>query len=368
LTPDAPDTSGSFLLSARLRIVRHLLFWLWVYAMDVGIFGLGYNNVKFFMLMALLEMPTQMFFAYSIMYFILPKYLLKKKMGTALLLFVGVFLVSGVVSHVLFMNFGGYPNEHPPLWDWLKIAMRAFYALLQGSLAVGVKLVLTWYTNEKKLSSMEKSRMASELKMLKDQVNPHFLFNTLNNLYGLVARNTTHAQESILRLSGILHFMLHESNSPTISMQKEIRCIQDYIELEKLRYSGTLSISFNVQEPVRELHVVPLTLFPFVENSFKHGASELIRDAWINIDFSIYKNEFVFKIENSKRALMISPPSGGIGLSNVKRRLELVYEQDHSLQIIDSPETFLVILKIALNRMQNPDQKKYESQMSYRRG
>jgi LytS/YehU family sensor histidine kinase len=266
------------------------------------------------------------------------------------------------------MNFGGYPNEHPPLWDWLKIAMRAFYALLQGCLAVGVKLVLTWYTNEKKLSSMEKSRMASELKMLKDQVNPHFLFNTLNNLYGLVARNTTHAQESILRLSGILHFMLHESNSPTISMQKEIRCIQDYIELEKLRYSGTLSISFNVQESVRELHVVPLTLFPFVENSFKHGASELIRDAWINIDFSVYKNEFVFKIENSKRPLMISPPAGGIGLSNVKRRLELVYEQDHSLQIIDSPETFLVILKITLNRMQNPDQKKYESQMSYRRG
>lgn len=365
---ESTNSSGGILLSPKLRVVRHLVFWMWVYAMDVGIFGVGYNNVDYMSKMAAMEMPSQMFFAYAIMYFIMPKYLARRKVTETVLLSFAVFVISGLMSHGIFLLFGGYPGEDPAFWDWIKIAMRAFYALLQGCLAVGVKLAMTWYASEKKISAMEQNRLSSELKMLRDQVNPHFMFNTLNNLYGLVARNQAQAQESILRLSGILHFMLHESNSPTISMQKEIKCIQDYIELEKLRYGNTLSIAFNVSENVRELHVVPLTLFPFVENSFKHGASELIRDAWINIDFSIYKDEFVFKIENSKRPLMITPNSSGIGLSNVKRRLELVYEADHNLQIIDSADTFLVILKIALQRMQDPEAKKYESQMSYRRG
>jgi LytS/YehU family sensor histidine kinase len=202
--------------------------------------------------------------------------------------------------------------------------------------------------------------------MLKDQVNPHFMFNTLNNLYGLVVKDQKQAQESILRLSAILQFMLHESNYPTIPVSLEIKCIRDYIELEKLRYSDALSVSLNVQSEVNDLSIVPLTLFPFVENSFKHGASELIGEAWINIDFSTYKNDFVFKIDNSKRAAPPNTRSGRIGLANVKRRLELVYGKKHSLQIIDEPESFLVILKIAIDSMDTNPVNRYEGQMSYR--
>jgi len=212
-------------------------------------------------------------------------------------------------------------------------------------------------------------KLESELKMLKDQVNPHFMFNTLNNLYGLIGKNPIHAQESVLGLSRILHYMLYESNHERISVHQEIRCIRDYIELEKLRYPGNLSISINVQDNVNDLSIVPLSVFPFVENSFKHGASEMIEDAWINIDFSTFKNFFVFKIENGKGPKMNGlSPAKGLGLNNVRRRLELIYGDDHLLQIIDSPESFLAILKIALPRMKKIEQREYEAEMSYSRG
>ena len=204
--------------------------------------------------------------------------------------------------------------------------------------------------------------------MLKDQVNPHFMFNTLNNLYGLIGKNPIHAQESVLGLSRILHYMLYESNHDRIRLQQEIRCIHDYIELEKLRYPGNLSISINVQDKIQDLSIVPLSIFPFVENSFKHGASEMIEEAWINIDFSTFKNYFVFKIENGKGPKLATNTAKGLGLNNVRRRLELIYGDDHSLQIIDSPDSFLAILKIALPRMKKIENRQYETEMSYSRG
>ncbi len=193
------------------------------------------------------------------------------------------------------------------------------------------------------------------------------MFNTLNNLYGLIGKNPIHAQESVLRLSRIMHHMLYESNHDRIPVRQEIRCIRDYIELEKLRYSQNLSISLNVNDDVLDLSIVPLTIFPFVENSFKHGASEIIEQAWINIDFSTFKNSFVFKIENGKGPKVASH-SKGIGLSNVKRRLELIYGRDHSLQVIDGTETFLIILKISLSRMNKIEHRQYETEVSYSRG
>jgi LytS/YehU family sensor histidine kinase len=270
------------------------------------------------------------------------------------------------VGHLFFFAFDLY-EANTSVADIPKIFVRGFYALLHASIAIAIKLIKMWYENEKRVSEMEKSKLESELKMLRDQVNPHFMFNTLNNLYGLIGKNPTQAQESVLRLSRIMHHMLYETNHNRIPIKQEIRCIRDYIELEKLRYPENLSISLNLQDEVQDLSIVPLTIFPFVENSFKHGASEMIEDAWINIDFSTFKNFFVFKIENGKGP-KVSFESSGIGLNNVKRRLELIYGEDHSLQIIDGTETFLVVLKISLTRMNKIDVRQHETEVSYSRG
>jgi two-component system, LytTR family, sensor kinase len=350
----------------RSRVWRHILFWVIVYLLDVIVFGLGYENFQAFFKMALLEMPSQLFFAYGMMYWVVPRYMADKNAFEAISITVVAFFVSGILGNFLFIAFSAYSTE-VSLWDFRKITLRAFYCFLKACLFILVKLGMLWYENEKRVAAMEKSRLESELKMLKDQVNPHFMFNTLNNLYGLVTKNPVHAQQSILRLSGILQFMLHESNHATIPLQLELKCIQDYIELEKLRYTDKLSVSVNVQEGLENLAITPLVIFPFVENSFKHGASEAIRDAWVNIDFSVYKDHLVFKIANGKGPRLAPPSTAhGIGLSNVKRRLELIYRNDHALEIMDDTESFLVILKIALTRMERNHSEKYEGEVSNR--
>lgn len=367
---DVPmQQQGSFfsLTARQTRVLYHIFFWITLYVLDVLIFGFGYENIDGFIKLALAEVPPQVALAYAVMYWTIPRFVARKLIFESVASVGFIFLACGFFGHMLFLAFSLYGNDIG-LWDLPKICVRGFYAFLHASIAIAIKLIKLWYENEKRVSDMEKTKLESELKMLKDQVNPHFLFNTLNNLYGLIAKNPIHAQESVLGLSRILNYMLHESNHDRISVIQEIRCIRDYIELEKIRYPGNLSISLNVQEKVESLSIVPLTIFPFVENSFKHGASEMIEDAWINIDFSVFQNQFVVKIENGKGPKMNSSISSGIGLHNVMRRLELIYQKDHTLQIIDSPDSFLVILKIALVRMKKIEHRTYEAEMSYSRG
>lgn len=360
-----PADSDLFSFLPGNRVLRHVLFWIVVYLLDVVVFGLGYENFQAFFKMALLEMPSQLFFAYFIMYWVMPRYMSDRNALKAISLTVVAFFLCGLIGNFFFIAFSAYSSK-VSLWDYRSITLRAMYCFLKACLFILAKLGVLWYDNEKRVAAMEKSRLESELKMLKDQVNPHFMFNTLNNLYGLVTKNPAHAQESILRLSGILQFMLHESNRTTIPLHLELKCIRDYIELEKLRYTDRLSVSINVQEGTADLAITPLVIFPFVENSFKHGASETIRDAWVNIDLSAYKGDLVFKIANGKGLRAVSTSAHGIGLFNVKRRLELIYGPDHSLEIVDDAESFLVVLKIALARMERNQSEQYEGKMSYR--
>jgi sensor histidine kinase YesM len=350
-----------------VRVLYHILFWVALYILDVLIFGYGYENVDRFVTVVLAEVPPQVILAYTVMYWIIPRYVAKKLFFESIFLLIVAFVISGFIGHILFMVFSIY-SDAVTIGDLPKIFVRGFYAFLHASIAVAIKLVKMWYENERRVSDMEKTKLESELKMLKDQINPHFMFNTLNNLYGLIGKSPVQAQESVLGLSRILHYMLYESNQDRVRLQQEIRCIKDYIELEKLRYPGTLSISINTYDGISDLSIVPLAIFPLVENSFKHGASEMIVDAWINIDFSTFKNFFVFKIENGKGQKVSHSDAKGIGLNNVKRRLELIYGNEHTLQVIESPESFLVILKISLTSMKKIPNRQYETEMSYSRG
>jgi two-component system LytT family sensor kinase len=352
---------------SKYRFLWHFLIWVWIYCLDVFIFGVGYKNVNRFVLYALLEMPGQLFFAYVTVYWILPKYIEKLRFVQSTIAMAAAFFVTGLIVHILFMMNGIYPNEEERFfWNFPIIFLRAFYCVLKACIFIVFKLLIVWSKTQKRVSEMEKNRVESELKMLKDQVNPHFMFNTLNNLYGLIEKSPVRARESVLGLSGILHYMLYESNQPTVQIDREIKCIRDYIELEKLRYAGNLSVAINLHDSLRNLSIVPLCLFPFVENSFKHGASEAVKEAWVNIDFSLFRGNFIFKIENSKTFSTTKRLNGnGIGLANVKRRLELLYGQDHDLQIIDSEERYLVVLKIALSRMAHLKIEEHEAELSY---
>lgn len=349
----------------RNRVFQHVLFWTVLYFFDVLLFGFDSERYGLFLKIVLLEMPGMMVLAYTMMYWAIPKFFERRYLEIGIVLPL-VFLFCSWVVHALFMSVSYYP-ENIGLWDASKILIRGFYLFANAAIAVIIKLSKLWFENQRRIADMESTRMEAELKMLREQVNPHFLFNTLNNLYGLVDRSPQQAQEMIVGLSRILHFMLHDSNLPVIRLGEEVACIREYIGLEKVRYGEKLSVSVSLEPGCEDLAIAPLVIFPFVENSFKHGASESIGPSWINIDFSCYKGNLVFKIENSKPSQPpLSSNGHGIGLTNTRRRLELVYGGDHTLQIIDAVDSYLVVLRIRLTRLEKKIGERHEVEVPHR--
>jgi len=191
-------------------------------------------------------------------------------------------------------------------------------------------------------------KQAAELNYLKSQTNPHFLFNTLNNIYSLARDKSDLAPESILRLSKILRFMLYETGGSYIAIDQEIKIISDYIALEKLRYDESLHINFNYDIEDMKQALPPLLLIPLVENSFKHGVSETRNQPFVDIHLSVNKRQLTFVVKNSSEAF---PEEGvvkeNIGLSNLRRQLELLYT-DYNLFVQQGESVFTATLKINL--------------------
>jgi two-component system, LytTR family, sensor kinase len=189
-------------------------------------------------------------------------------------------------------------------------------------------------------------KQQAELSYLKSQTNPHFLFNTLNNIYALARDRSNLAPESILRLSKILRFMLYETGGAYISIEQEFAIIGDYIALEKLRYDDSLAINFDHDIEDMKQPIPPLLLIPLVENAFKHGASETRHTPFVEIHLSVKHRQLSFSVKNSLEA---PPPEGGehIGLSNLRRQLELLYTE-YSLSAEPAGSVFVAALTINL--------------------
>ena len=193
--------------------------------------------------------------------------------------------------------------------------------------------------------------MQSELKFLKSQINPHFFFNTLNNLYALTLKKSDLAPEIVLRLSEMMRYMLYESNEKEVSLEKEINYVINYIELEKLRQGERFQINFDIKGAPKQQKIAPLMFIPFLENSFKHGLDSHIKAGYVNAQLTLNEASVSLDIKNSKPK-NVQPikasKSGGIGLENVKRRLKLLYPNKHNLKINDATDFFHVALEINL--------------------
>jgi LytS/YehU family sensor histidine kinase len=191
-------------------------------------------------------------------------------------------------------------------------------------------------------------KQEAELNYLKSQTNPHFLFNTLNNIYSLSRDKNDLAPESILRLSKILRYMLYEAGGNFIAVEQELKIITDYIELEKLRYDESLRVNFSNDVEDMKQAVPPLLLIPLVENAFKHGVSETRGRPFINIHLSIKNRQLNFVVKNSTEGIIEGRViKENIGLSNLRRQLELLYT-DYHLSLEETKTTFTAILKINL--------------------
>jgi two-component system, LytTR family, sensor kinase len=183
------------------------------------------------------------------------------------------------------------------------------------------------------------------LKFLKTQIHPHFLFNTLNNLYALTLKKSERAPEMVLKLSELINYMLYECRSDEVDLSKEVNFIRSYVDIEKMRYGDKLDVDIRVKGELTDRKIAPLIILPFVENCFKHGASENLQQSWVKVTIDSHIDHLVIKVENSKSGRN-GNGSEGIGIQNVRRRLDLLYPGKHELKLINGEETFLVVLSI----------------------
>lgn len=336
----------------RNRLLQHTLFWVAHIVFYGTLYGSFQDNYTQTFTEEIIYLPVKVAFTYFTLYYLLPKFLLS---GQYLHFFVWFLITSfagGIIQRYIAFTFH-YPIYYPealrdPFFYFPKI-VKTFAGMYPVAFtAIAIKLLKYWYMNQKAQQILTQEKLAAELKFLKTQIHPHFLFNTLNNLYALTLKKSDSAPDTVLKLSALINYMLYECKSDEVELRKEIQFIRDYADIEKMRYGDKVDIDIRVSGDIGDRKIAPLIILPFVENCFKHGASEEIQQSWVKVTIDSHSDHVVIKVENSK-----SGENGngilreeGIGIQNVKRRLDLLYPGKHEIKIINGEETFLVILSI----------------------
>lgn len=215
------------------------------------------------------------------------------------------------------------------------------------ALALLVLLIENWFVTQKKQQELERERLESELRMLRFQVNPHFLFNTLNNIYTLVYKKSDKAPEAILKLSSLMRYMLYETEGSRVPLAKELEYLDNFVELQRLRLVDNQQVNMKVEGDAGGYQVAPLLLVPFIENAFKHGI-RASKDTIIDIAVSVDNGILNFCCTNDYNPGISSQINSGIGMTNVKKRLELIYGGGYSLDIDNSNGKYKVTLRLSL--------------------
>ncbi|HPF51368.1 MAG TPA: histidine kinase [Draconibacterium sp.] len=336
----------------RYRIWWHLLFWVVIFVV-YWLISAGYQDryvEEFYM--NLIVLPARIIGTYLMLYLILPQAIIKKKFILFAILLVVHFVVYGFLIYLSYY----ITNPIPQIYDFHahglfnvpKILTKAVSDYALPMLASAIVIFKKWYLDELANKKLAEEKVAAELSFLKSQVHPHFLFNTLNNLYALTLIKSDKTPEIVLKLSDLLDYMIYNSNEEFVSLEKELEILNSYIELEKMRYNERLDLQFTIIGEVNGHRIAPLILLPFIENSFKHGASNDRTHPHIKIDLTIEKSFMILNVVNSVPVDKIEDDSvaRGIGLKNVRRRLELIYPGEHELKINSRDRQYEVWLKI----------------------
>lgn len=348
---------------------RHGLFWVFAFLLLTLIYGTAYNSYSLGVTIILMLLPVHITYFYILSGWILPRFFSRGKYVQAIIA-VLVVMICVACLYRLFEIFISnpyilhwytkrnvklnWPQMDETRWQQLLEPLDFANALERSNVVVWIgvtlKFISLWY--ERRQAATQ-----AELNFLKSQLHPHFLFNSLNNLYAFALDNSPRTPEIILGLSNILRYMLYECNAEKVPLKKDLDILHDYIKLEQLRYEERLELNFNIKGDVNGQQIAPLLMLPLVENAFKHGAGETIGVPWINIDVLVNDRELTFKVSNSKPDCNTADSRrhfSKIGLSNVQKRLVLLYPARHRFNIYNEEELFITELKLELYEASKP--------------
>ena len=350
------------------EIIIHVVAWLCYILVQVLALDKFEHRHIANLLSALSQLPAQLIFTYTTLYWLIPTYLLTQQyvrfgLLTLVALLIGGFLYWEGSYYLYLVPFEPARRAQESPSDLGYILLCAFYLLCTSGLLISFHMIRFAFRQQQVNQQLVIANQTVELKSLKDQINPHFLFNTLNNLYGLTSQNPAKAGEVVVRLSQLMQYMLYEGNMAQVPLRKEIEYLQNYLALERIRYGDRLHLSLQISGATDQLFIAPLIFLPFVENAFKHGASKQLDEAWLQIQLTVGAKELVFKVENSKPELAEELPANGIGLANVAKRLQLIYPDRHQLRQLNGTGTYLVTLTLELASTDFRRTTNYENQV-----
>lgn len=289
-------------------------------------------------------------------YFLFPELLRKRQyFGYILSLVLSLFLGSFFIALILLQLDTIAVEEKAQLWSFGFILNNLIAVTTTVAVSMSLKLIKQWYERERQNVRLVKLQTETELKYLKSQINPHFLFNTLNTIYALAIKKSDQTPEVVLKLSEILRYLLYEGGEPMVPLSKELNYVKNYLELEKIRYSNRVQIDFECKGDISKHKIAPMLLLTFLENSFKHGVQTTAGKSFVSILVESKQHEIDISIMNSnqKSAHPGNNKPGGIGLENIQKRLNLMYPNSHDLQIIATDEKFEVNLRILTTENHN---------------
>jgi len=341
--------------SNTIPIKYHIWFWLSYFAFSVIRWGSYYEDYLYSFKSNLVTFSLSMILVYFNIYFLFPKFIVTKKYKKYIVFFIITLCVFYIVRTELIyvlINENVWPESDLPqkAYSFNHIVVVFLTGIYDIGFVTTIKLTADWIYERKRVENLQKIQLKTELQFLKAQIQPHFFFNTLNNLYALTLEKSDKAPEVVLKLSEIMQYVLYDVKEPKISLLTAINYIQNYLDLERLRYSVKITANTNIIGSIEDVLVPPLIFLPFIENCFKHGAKN--NDHFeINISFeNILDKWLIFIVDNSfeNKEVFNKNIKGGIGIQNVKRRLQLLYKDNFELKTSIVKQKFQVYLKFPI--------------------
>lgn len=305
-------------------------------------------NMPYFLACVSVRILLLVAIAYLNLHYFLPRFLMKKKYLvyiTAVGLSVIVYLTLQSLFDYYLYGYVIGPMRNSDLTEAL--SYNFFSTLWYLALILALKLSIDWYAQQSAIQKIKVEKLNAEVDFLRAQVNPHFLFNALNNLYALTLKKSDEAPATVLKLSGLMEYMLYESNEEYIPLDKELEYVYNYIELERLRSDKNADIRIEVNGAAEECLIPPFLILPLLENAVKHGLTPVGEKAFLHLQINIAAQLEVI-LNNSKQGAVMKARKGGIGLKTLKKRLELLYPGRHELYTEDLDTAYKTVLKIRL--------------------